>query len=94
MDATAVEQEIYNAIRRVKPSLETMALTPQTRFDELGLESLERTVVLFEIEDVYAISIVEQNLDTFETIAQARDLIAKLIGKAASQGARSGGRTA
>jgi len=75
----SVEQQIYQAIRKVKPSLQTIPLTPETRFENLGLESLERAIVVFELEDAYDLSIVEESLDTFETVAEARDLVLMLL---------------
>jgi acyl carrier protein len=75
----AIEEQICIAIRKVKPSLETIPLTPDTRFENLGLQSLELTIVVFELEDVYEVSIVEESLDTFKTIAEARDLVLMLM---------------
>jgi acyl carrier protein len=85
MENAAIEEEIYRAIRRVKPSLEDRPLSPQTRFDALELESIERVTVVFEIEEVYSISILDQNLDTFRTVAEARDVVARLLAEAASK---------
>jgi|SRR5436309_6783231 len=93
-DREAVESEIYRAIRKVKPSLAQTPLTPDTRFESLGLESLERAIVTFELEDVYELSIVESNLDTFRTVAEARDLILDLMARRAEQQLRVSGGAA
>jgi acyl carrier protein len=76
-----IEQKIYEAIRKVKPSLQTIPLTPDTRFENLGMQSLERAIVVFELEDAYGLSIVDENLDRFQTIAEARDVVATLLEK-------------
>jgi acyl carrier protein len=80
-DHEAVEEEIYAAIRRVKPSLQSIPLTPDTPIENLGLESLERAIVVFELEDAYEVSIVDENLDRFRTVAEARDVVLMLLGR-------------
>jgi acyl carrier protein len=80
-ESHAIEEKIYEAIRKVKPSLQAVPMTPETRFDSLGLQSLERAIVVFELEDAYGLSIVDANLDRFHTIAEARDVVAKLLEK-------------
>lgn len=74
-----IEAQIYRAIRTVKPSLASVPIGPETYFDRLGLTSLDFITVVFEIEDAYGLSIVENRLDTFRTVAEARDLVAKLL---------------
>ncbi len=77
--AESVEDRIRLAIRTVKPSLQNIPLDASTPFDNLGLESIERTTVVFEIEEGFGISIVDNNLDTFETIGEARDCVLRLL---------------
>jgi acyl carrier protein len=77
----AIEQSIYDAIRKVKPSLKTIPLSPETRFENLGLQSLERAIVVFELEDTFDLSILDESLDTFETIAEARDVVLMLLAR-------------
>ncbi len=80
----AVEDAIYKAIRTVKPSLANLPMSPETRFDSLGLQSIEMTMVVFEIEDAYGISIVDNDLDTFRTVGEACDVVLKLASAKAS----------
>lgn len=94
LDRQAVENEIYRAILAVKPSLAQLPLTPDTRFDSLGLESLEKAIVVFELEDAYAISIVDANLDTFRSVAEARDVVLSLLERKAERQARLSGELA
>jgi acyl carrier protein len=84
-DTTSIEEQIYRALRTVKPSLNDVALEPSMRFDALGLESLERAIVVFEIEDAYEIGLVDSHLDRFHTIAEARDVVSRLLAKKSLQ---------
>ena len=72
-DDQSIEEEIHRAIRKVKPSLEAIPLESSTPFASLGLASLERAIVVFELEDLYEVSIVDANLDAFRTVAEARE---------------------
>lgn len=83
---SAIEEAIYRAIRKVKPSLETIPLEAATPFDSLGLESLERAIVVFEIEDEFEVSIVDAALDRFRTVAEAREVVAKLLARKRERG--------
>ncbi|WP_446744551.1 phosphopantetheine-binding protein [Silvibacterium acidisoli] len=76
---TAIEQAIYESIWRVKPSLQAMPMTPATRLSSLGLASIEIMSVVFEMEDVFEVSIVDRQLDTFRTIGEGRDVVRKLL---------------
>lgn len=79
LDDDAIEQSIYRAIRKVKPSLETIPLDATMPFASMGLESLERAIVVFELEDAYEVSIVDADLDDFRNVAEARDTIRQLL---------------
>ena len=80
VDSETVEEGICKAIRSVKPSLASLPMSSDTRFDSLGLESIERILVVFEIEEAFEVSIVDQQLDTFRSVGEARDLVLKLVG--------------
>ena len=77
-NTSEIEQAIYESIWKVKPSLKTVPMSPATRFSSLGLESIEILCVVFEIEETFEVSIVDRQLDTFKTIAQARDVVLRL----------------
>lgn len=81
MEHDSIDETIYRAIRTVKPSLSVVPMTPDTNFDNLGLSSLEMTTVVFEIEDALSVSIVDQNLDTFRTVREARQVVERLLAK-------------
>ena len=79
-------QQICIAIAKVKPSLASIPIRLDTRFESLGLASLERAIVVFELEDAYELSLVDAARDTFETVGEARDLIAGMLEEKAREG--------
>jgi acyl carrier protein len=79
-----VEEQIYKAISKVKDT-GGRELTLETRFDSLGVTSLEFIVVVFELEDAFNITIVDWGLDNFETIADAKAVVLKLMAEKAAQ---------
>jgi acyl carrier protein len=89
MEHDLIDDHIYRAIRTVKPSLSVVPITPDTNFDNLGLSSLEMTTVVFEIEDALGVSIVDQNLDTFRTVREARQVVERLLRKTSSAAPRA-----
>lgn len=80
IEKQTVEDGIYKAIRTVKPSLAQLPMSAETRIDSLGLQSIERMMVVFEMEEAFGVSIVDQQLDTFRTVGEARELVLKLVG--------------
>ena len=74
-----IEQGVYEAIRKVKPSLENIPMNEETALDQLGLASIEVLTVVFEIEDAFDVSLVARNLDTFRTIGAARDAVLRQL---------------
>ncbi len=74
-----IEQTIYRAVRKVKPSLVDAPLSPATRFEEYYISSLELAMITFEIEETFDLNIADANLDIFRDIAEARDLVARLL---------------
>jgi acyl carrier protein len=79
VDNEAVEQAIYESIWRVKPSLKIIPMTPETNFSNLSLQSIEMISVVFEMEDIFDLSIVDSQLDTFLTVAEAREVVLRLL---------------
>lgn len=77
-----IEEAIYQAVRKVKPSLTDEPLNPQTRFDTYNISSLELAMITFEIEDGFDLEIADANLDTFQDIGEARDIVVSLLQQA------------
>lgn len=86
LDSSEIDERIFKAIRKVKPSLESVSLTPSTRIRDLGLESIEVLTVVFEMEEEFNVSIIDQQLDTFRTVEEARAVVEKLLAKQGSPG--------
>lgn len=73
-----VENEIYSAIKKVK-GIEREQLSLDTNLRELGITSLEFIMISFELEDAYNIEIVDANLDTYQTIREAKEIVTNLL---------------
>lgn len=84
-DNGAVDEAIYTAVRKVKPSLINHPMDPATDLRSLGLDSLEIMTVEFEIEEAFGISIVDSHLDAFRTVEQARGIIQRILHEKAPQ---------
>jgi acyl carrier protein len=79
---------IASAVRKVKPSLAATPLEAKTRFEDLGISSMELITIIFEIEDFFDIQIVDRNLDGFETYGESCKIVGRLL--AAKQAATGG----
>lgn len=75
-----IEEQIYTAVKKVK-NIDVRGLAPETRFDSLGITSLELITIIFELEDAYNITIVAAELDDFKTLGEAKNLVAGLVAK-------------
>ena len=73
-----VEDEIYAAIKKVK-GIDREQLSLNTNLRELEVTSLEFIMISFELEDAYNIEIVDANLDTYQTIREAEEIVTNLI---------------
>ncbi|KAL3835395.1 hypothetical protein ACJIZ3_010131 [Penstemon smallii] len=58
-------------------------LTPQTKFTELGADSLDTVEIVMGLEEEFDISVEEENSENITTIQEAADLIDKLVEKKA-----------
>jgi acyl carrier protein len=72
-------QVVYDAIRRVKPSLLETALTPATRFDAFHITSIEMSMIVFEISDYFDTEIPGYALMDLATVGDASRYIDKLL---------------
>lgn len=66
------------AIRKVRDP-GPVSIEPGTRFDAVGLNSLELVTVVFELEDHFQIAIKTEYLDDFVTVGEARDVVLGLL---------------
>ena len=70
-------------ICRVKPSLADYPFEDKTSFKDVGVDSLLLISILFEFEEFFDISIVDQNMDDVRTVGEALDTITMLVAEGA-----------
>jgi acyl carrier protein len=65
-------------IARTKtPPLENVRL--ESSFDELGLDSLDKINASFEVEDVFAIQIPDESMNSLRTVQDMVDGVKRLV---------------
>jgi acyl carrier protein len=62
------------------PPLENVAL--DSSFDELGLDSLDKINASFEVEDVFAIQIPDDSMNSLRTVRDMVDGVKRLVAQA------------
>jgi acyl carrier protein len=80
ISAQEVEHGIYEAVAKLV-ELQGRTLTPETDLRGLGLSSLELVTLAFELEDRWTISIPNEMLGDFLTVAEARDVVLEIMAK-------------
>ncbi len=70
--------EIQTCIVKVVPSLADAPPSRDIVFEDMGLSSIEMITIVFEIEEMYEIVIVDAGLDVFETGEELLDLVMRL----------------
>ena len=76
---TYIDGGVTAAVRKVKPSLAATTFEAKTRFEDLGISSLEFITIIFEIEDFFDIQIVDRNLDGFDSYGEACKIVGRLL---------------
>ena len=76
-----VAQEIVRIIADYK-DLEAEEVTPERSFEDLGIDSLDATDIIFEIEDKLDIDIPQDSLDleTMQTIGDILATVERVMG--------------
>ena len=62
-----VQSKVIALVAKSK-SLDPASLTPATTFDELAIDSLDKINLSFEVEEVFAIQIPDNSLNSLRTI--------------------------
>ncbi|PQQ19414.1 acyl carrier protein 1 chloroplastic-like [Prunus yedoensis var. nudiflora] len=60
---------------------EDTAVTPGSKFTELGADSLDTVEIVMGLEEEFGISVEEESAQTIATVQDAADLIEKLVEK-------------
>ena len=71
-------QEITTLIARSK-SLDPASIQPSTTFDELEIDSLDKINLTFEIEELYAIAIPDDSLNSLRTVGDVIAGVERLL---------------
>lgn len=77
-EASPVWEGIRNCIIRVKPSLTQTELLPNSRLDEYGVSSTEAITIVFEIEEMFGISIIDHDMYSFQTFGDLEAIVRRL----------------
>lgn len=80
-DADAIWTDIRHCINKVVPTMVDIDMRPETPFDSLGISSIEMITIVFEVEELYDIVIVDAGLDVFQTGAEFVKLVQTLLDK-------------
>ena len=63
------------------PAMADVSITLETDLSSLGITSIEMITVIFEIEELYDIVIVDSGLDVFDTPDELVDIVLMLLSK-------------
>lgn len=55
------------------------AVTPESTFEALGLDSLDRTTLAFDVEERYSVEIPESQLHQIQTVGDMIDGVRQLV---------------
>ncbi|KAL0415550.1 UNVERIFIED_CONTAM: Acyl carrier protein 4, chloroplastic [Sesamum latifolium] len=74
-------EKVFEIVRKQLALSPETALTPQTKFSELGADSLDTVEIVMGLEEEFNISVEEENSENITTIQEAADLIDKICEK-------------
>ncbi|KAI3463543.1 hypothetical protein Pfo_020206 [Paulownia fortunei] len=74
-------EKVSDIVRKQLALSPETQLTPQTKFTELGADSLDTVEIVMGLEEEFDISVEEENSENITTIQEAADLIDKLVDK-------------
>lgn len=78
MPTDEIAAQISSMISRLLPELET-AVTPQTRFDDLGIDSLQKVDLLTEAEDTFHIKVDDDELENILAVGDLVQFVAERV---------------
>lgn len=80
-DKATVWKDVRECINTVIPTMADVSITLETDFSTLGVSSIEMITVVFEIEELFDIVIVDSGLDVFDTADELVDITLMLLNK-------------
>jgi acyl carrier protein len=73
-----VTQRIIAIIAKSK-SIPADTITPESSFDDLQIDSLDKINLTFEVEDAFGIAIPDDSLNSLRTVSDVVDGVHKLL---------------
>ena len=67
-----------------KKSISADSITPESTFDELQVDSLDKINLTFEVEDIFAIAIPDDSLNSLRTVGDVVAGVNSLLAAKAS----------
>ncbi|KAG8652705.1 hypothetical protein MANES_06G125400v8 [Manihot esculenta] len=80
-------QKVCDIVRKQLVLSPETQLTPETKFSELGADSLDTVEIVMGLEEEFDINVEEESSQNITTVKEAADLIEKLVQKKAESGA-------
>jgi acyl carrier protein len=73
-----IDQKVIELIAR-KKKLDVATITPDSTFEQLGIDSLDATDLLFAFEDSFGIVVPDEMARSMTTVRQVADGVRRLI---------------
>ncbi|EEF51709.1 acyl carrier protein 4, chloroplastic [Ricinus communis] len=75
--------KVCDIVRKQLALAPEIKLSPESKFSELGADSLDTVEIVMELEQEFEISVEEESSQNITTVQEAADLIEKLVEKKA-----------
>ena len=73
-----IAQRTIEIIAKAK-NIPTDTVTPETTFEELNIDSLDKINISFEVEEAYEIAIPDESLGSLKTVGDVIEGVRKLV---------------
>ncbi|CAI9113729.1 OLC1v1014387C1 [Oldenlandia corymbosa var. corymbosa] len=77
----ATVDKVVQIVKKQLALPEESQITPDTKFSELGADSLDTVEIVMGLEEEFDINVEEESSDSITTVQEAADLIEKLVEK-------------
>lgn len=74
-----IETKIRAFLSEVKDGLDYSAASPDTSFEDAGLDSLDSSSLLLLVQEEFGVDITDEDADRLTTIAKLRDFILQAV---------------
>ncbi len=82
MDRAEIETRVLSIVHEQK-TIEEDALTPETRLDAIGIDSLDALNILFAIEETFGITVPDEEARDLRTVSAMVDVIESHLSESA-----------